>query len=207
MKTGPEFSAEHELADGTRVTLRHIRPSDAEELNAGFHRLSPESRYRRFFSGINALSDDMLRYLTDVDGTDHVAIVAVGISPDLKHETGYGVARFVRRRDDAHVAEAAITVVDDMQHKGLGRILGLALSEAALERGITRFRGEALASNTPMRQLLAEVGARILDETPSSIVFEVALDAAQPSESAVRRLIRAAAASAGDLLRGLAPPA
>src|SRR5262249_51983006 len=118
MKTGPDFLEEHILADGLHVTLRHIRPSDAPELRAGFHRLSPESRYRGFFSGVTELSDEMLRYLTEVDGVDHVAIVAVGVSPDLKHEAGYGVARFVRRKDEAHVAEAAITVLDEMQHKG-----------------------------------------------------------------------------------------
>jgi hypothetical protein len=132
MKTGPDFTEEHILSDGMHVTLRHIRASDAPELHAGFLRLSPESRYRRFFTGITDLSEEMLRYLTEVDGVDHVAIVAAGVSPDLKHEAGYGVARFVRRKDDAHVAEAAITVVDDMQHKGIGRILGIALAQAAI---------------------------------------------------------------------------
>src|SRR5437667_11458151 len=117
MRTGPDFSEEHTLSDGTRVTLRHIRPSDADGLRDGFSRLSRESRYRRFFSGKTELSSEMLHYLTEVDGVDHVAIVAVGVSPDLKSEAGYGVARFVRREDDPDVAEAALTVVDDMQHK------------------------------------------------------------------------------------------
>src|SRR2546425_13125765 len=107
MRTGPDFEEEHVLADGTRVTLRHIRPTDAEALREGFNRLSVESRYRRFFSGISELSDETLRYLTEVDGKDHVAIVATSTSPDLKHEAGYGVARFVRRSDEPDVAAAA----------------------------------------------------------------------------------------------------
>jgi GNAT superfamily N-acetyltransferase len=208
MKTGPEFSEDHLLADGTRVTLRHIRPGDATELRRGFERLSRESRYRRFFSGISELSEETLRYLTDVDGVDHVAIVAVGVSPDLKSEAGYGVGRFVRTKDDPTAAEAALTVVDDMQHKGIGRLLALSLAEAARERGITHIRGETLASNTPVRQMLDEVGAHVRVEAPTSLAFEVALPKAAPDEpdSALRRLVRAMATSASEIVRGLAPP-
>src|SRR3954463_4592891 len=168
MLTGPDFSEDHVLSSGDRVTLRHIRPSDADELKRGFQRLSDESRYRRFFSALGDLTPERLRYLTEVDGIDHVAIVAVGASPDLKTEIGYGVARFVRLRGAPDVAEAALTVVDPMQHKGLGRILGLTLAEAARERGITHFRGETLATNAPVRQLLADVGAEVRFESPNA---------------------------------------
>src|SRR5262245_31036074 len=123
MHVGPEYREQHELSDGSVVTLRHIRKEDAEELRRAFERLSPTSRYRRFFGGLHTLTDDMLRYLTDVDGTNHVAIVATHESPDLKTENGVGVARFVRLADEPEVAEAAVTVSDDMQRKGLGRKL------------------------------------------------------------------------------------
>ena len=58
MRTGPDFREAHVLGDGTRVVLRHIRPDDVAELRRSFDRLSPESRYRRFFGGIAQLSDD-----------------------------------------------------------------------------------------------------------------------------------------------------
>jgi hypothetical protein len=59
-----------------------------------------------------------------------------------------------------------------------------------------------------VRQLLEEVGAEIKDESRSSMVFEIALGekADRPNTSAVRRLLRAAAESASEILRGLAPP-
>ena len=38
------------LRDGQQIEIRPIRPDDRGELAAGIKRLSPESRYRRFFT-------------------------------------------------------------------------------------------------------------------------------------------------------------
>ena len=64
------------LKDGTAVRLRLIRPDDKDRLRAGFARLSPESRYLRFFVPKSTLTDAELVYLTETDGVDHVAIGA-----------------------------------------------------------------------------------------------------------------------------------
>src|SRR5512135_754078 len=111
METGPDFREEHVLQSGEKIVLRHIMPSDADELRRQFLALSPESRYRRFFGGINDLDAAALKYLTEVDQKDHVAIVAVIESLDMISERGVGVARFVRCKDEASVAEVAVTVV------------------------------------------------------------------------------------------------
>jgi GNAT superfamily N-acetyltransferase len=196
--TAPALHEEHVLADGTIVELRHIRPDDAAELRRGFERLSPESRYRRFLTGVPSLSDEAIRYLTCVDGTDHVAIVALTRAPGSAEEIGLAVGRFIRATDDPKVAEAAIAVVDDMQNKGLGHLLALALARAALERGVERFRGEILADNAAVRQLLADAGALVRQLPDGSTVFELDLHAAEGTaastfERAVRGLLRAAA--------------
>lgn len=210
MKVGPEWRAEHVLADGTRIVLRTIRPEDASTLREEFERLSPESRYRRFFAGMQALSDATLRYLTNVDGVDHVAIVAIVEAPDLKTERGVGVARFIRVTGEPTIAEVAVTVCDDMQGKGVGRHLLLALTEAARERGVHHFRGEVLASNAPVRAILEEVGAHAKREESGALVFDVAIDGAEKNHhrpSALERLLRAAAASMAGAIRSLRPPA
>ncbi len=207
--TGPEFHEEHVLADGTKVMLRHIRPEDGPELRRGFDRLSPESRYRRFLTGMSSLSDDMVRYLTCLDGQNHVAIVALTHPPGRADEDiGLGVARFIRADDDPTVAEAAIAVVDDMQHKGIGRILALTLARAAHERGILRFRGEILEDNLPVRTLLDQVGATVRVRPDGSTAFEVALDLAAEGASArldlaARRILRAAASYLVGVIRRL----
>ena len=50
-----------ELADGAAIEIRPIPPADKPALVAGFDRLSPESRYRRFFSPLNHLIGDRPR--------------------------------------------------------------------------------------------------------------------------------------------------
>ncbi len=171
-----DYREEHVLSDGTKVTLRLIRPADAEPLRQGFSRLSPTSRYRRFLSGISELSDDMVRYFTEVDGVNHVAIVAITDSLDLKTEIGLGVARVIRLEGEPTVAEAAVTVSDDAQRKGLGRLLVRTLAEAALERGVKTIRAEVLAENAPMRALLDEVSAVVRSDDGTTLVLDIPLE-------------------------------
>ncbi|EYF04802.1 GNAT family N-acetyltransferase [Chondromyces apiculatus] len=174
------------LSDGTRVTLRMVRPEDQGELLRQFRLLSPETRYRRFHSLAIDLSDATLRYLTEVDGVNHVAIVAATDSFDLKRDEGLGIARFIRLPDEPDVAEAAVTVVDRAQGKGLGRLLLATLVEAAVERGIRRFRTTVLTENAPMRALLQDAGAILREDDRDTLVFEVPLEppSAPPSSEA-----------------------
>lgn len=207
MRTGKDFREEHTLADGTHVLLRHVQPTDGSELRRAFERLSPESRYRRFFGGLTQLTDATLRYLTEVDGHDHVAIVATTETPDLKSEVGLGVARFVRLRGEPTVAEAAVTVVDDSQGRGLGRLLALTLADAARERGIHTFRADVLGDNEPMRAMMAEIGAVERAHDGGVITYDIALGALGRTRGGpVDRFLRAAAGSMAILLRRLEPP-
>ncbi len=197
-----DFREEHALADGTRIVLRFIQPDDAAELRRCFARLSPRSRYQRFLGSVVELSDDMVTYLTQVDGREHVAIVATTDSLDLKSEVGLGVARFVRLAGEPDIAEAAVTVVDDAQGKGIGRLLLTALAEQAQARGVRAFRGEVLAENARVRHLLDETGAATRAVDGQTLVFDVPLQG--PAEAPVkeashplRRVLRAAARELG----------
>jgi GNAT superfamily N-acetyltransferase len=201
LKTGPDLHERHTLRDGTHVVVRHIRPSDAAELRRAFDRLSPASRYRRFFGGVPQLTDAALHYLTDVDGRDHVAIVATTDGPEPDGATGLGVARFVRLRDEPTVAEAAVTVVDDSHRKGLGRLLATKLAEAARERGIHTFRADVLADNEPMRDIMSEIGAVERESSSGVVTYDVPLDTAQSTAGPVDRILRAAASSMAILHR------
>ena len=163
---------EYVLPSGIGITIRPIRPDDAAGLRDGFAHLSPESRYRRFFRALTSLSDDAVRYLTNVDGKDHVAIVAVTESPDLKTERGVGVARFIRSKDDPRAAEAAVTVVDDLQGRGIGTALLRELAARAAEVGVERFRGEILSTNEPMVLALAAAGVPTRPTGVGTLAFE-----------------------------------
>lgn len=163
------------LLDGTEVLVRPVLPEDKAGLADGFARLSPESRYGRFFAPIAELGEDQLRFLTEVDYVDHFAWVAVLAGrPDV----GVGVARYVRIPGEPRAAEAAVTVVDEYQGRGLGTILMQALAAAAVENGIRTFRGHVLRTNEPMLELLELAAARLTHDAPGVLRFELDLPGA-----------------------------
>jgi GNAT superfamily N-acetyltransferase len=160
------------LRDGSRVLLRPVEPADKALLAEGFARLSPESRYRRFLAPLPELTDAQLRYFTEVDHHDHEALAAL----DPATGRGVGVARFIRLHDRPSVAEAAVTVVDAWQNRGLGTLLLGALAERARREGITTFTGLLLASNREMLELLEHVArVRIVDRQTGTVEVEVDL--------------------------------
>jgi RimJ/RimL family protein N-acetyltransferase len=162
------------LRDGGLVRIRPILPEDKDHILDGFRRLSSESRYRRFLSPIDELTPDMLRDLTEVDHADRFAYVAFALDV-AGAPVGVGVARYVRLHDEPHVAEAAVTVVDDYQERGLGTLLLRALGAVALENGIVRFRAYALETNRPLQELAARLGAEIHHESAGMIRIETDL--------------------------------
>ena len=109
-----------ELRDGTRVLIRPIEPEDKGLLLSGFEQLSEQSRYRRFLAPVPKLTESQLTYLTEVDHDTHEALVAVDAGQPLR---GLGVARYVRLQDHPEIAEAAVTVIDAYQGRGLGTLL------------------------------------------------------------------------------------
>jgi RimJ/RimL family protein N-acetyltransferase len=148
------------LSDGERVHLRLMRPSDKQMLLDGFEQLSPDSRYARFMASKSRLTEKELRYLTEVDGIDHFAIGAIRRHLVSKDE-GVGSARFVRLSDEPDTADAAVTILDDFQGKGLGTIMLQRLIEAAWEREVRWFRTELLASNSASRRMFESLSSEV----------------------------------------------
>src|SRR5579862_9783510 len=178
-----------ELRDGSRVRIRQGRPADQELLLRGFERLSPESRYRRFLAPMPELSEEMVRYLTEVDHHDHEAIIAL----DEATGEGLGVARYVRSTKRPDVAEVAVTVIDDWQGRGLGTLLLEVISARAREEGITRFTALMLAANKEMMDLLQELDPlRIVGRELGTVEIEVPIPAIGLAP-ALRKVIRIAA--------------
>jgi GNAT superfamily N-acetyltransferase len=168
------------LRDGSAVRVRLIDQRDRERLRRGFERLSAESRYRRFFSPTPRLTEAMLSRLVETDGTSRVAIGAERLRPlPLRWlpADGAGVARFIRFADRPEAAEIAVTIVDEWQGRGLGRLLLDALAGVAYDRGIRRFVAYLQPDNERMKALLRhldeEAQGRIED---GLLVFEVGLD-------------------------------
>ena len=139
------------------VLIRPIRADDGERLSASHARLSPESRYRRFLSAKPELTGADVRYLVEVDGIDHIALVAT--HPSLPGEPIVAVARCIRVPGSPDTGEVAIVVADALQGNGVGRRLITRLAELAVAQGITRFRAMMLSENVAIQRLLVGLAA------------------------------------------------
>lgn len=177
-----------DLRDGGKALLRPLRPGDRWRLAEGLQRLSPRSRYLRFHAPVNRLTEAQLDHLTAVDGHDHVAWVA--LDPDDPEGLGWGVGRFIRLPDEPEVAEAAITVLDEQQNRGIGTALLAHLEESARAVGIMTFRSYVLADNLAMLHVFDEIGATPHIDAPGVVRVEVALGGDQPTRA--RRVLREA---------------
>ena len=162
------------LDDGTELAVRPIRAGDKARLAAGLTRLSETSRQQRFLGPKPRLTAAELRYLTEVDGHDHYAIVAVMPGTD----DIVASARWVRLATDPLAAEAAVVVCDDLQGRGLGKQLARMLADAARVEGIRRIHATMLSDNPPALALMRVIAAR-LSEGPHELgLREVVADLA-----------------------------
>jgi len=160
----------HVLPDGTRVLIRPIVPDDGPRLATAMGRLSAESIRRRFLAAKPALSAAELRYLTEIDGFDHIALVAV-LADDPERVAG--VARCVRLEPGGDVAEFAIVVGDAVQRQGLGTALTRALADAACRAGIRRFAATTLADNDAVQRLLDALAPGLREQVQGGGVREL----------------------------------
>jgi|1185.fasta_scaffold806971_1 hypothetical protein len=129
--------------------LRPIAPADKAMLEAGVAALSPASAYSRFLTGKSSLTPAELRYLTEIDGVDHIALlVLAGIEL-------VAVGRIVRDQARPDTAELAIAVCDDWQRRGIGRTL---TRELTLRSGVDRVSGTMLAGNRAALALMRGIG-------------------------------------------------
>ena len=157
------------LRDGSQIGIRPIAPEDRDAIAEGLRRLSPESRYRRFFAPVAELSGRDLDYLTRVDHHRHEALVAL----DADTGTGVGVARFVQTADGA--AEPAMVVADDWQGRGVATALLEALVVRAREEGVQRFVAPVLAENVEAMRVLEQLGTTIAKPLGREVELDIEL--------------------------------
>ena len=146
---------------GRAVTIRPIRPEDADGHAALFDRLTPEDVRYRFFSTLKELSAEQIARMTNIDYDREMAFVAV------RDDQTVGVARLVR---DAFGPEGefAILVQPDAKGAGLaGELMARLFAWARAER-IGAVVGQVLVENRPMLAFVRHLGfvvRRLPDET------------------------------------------
>jgi acetyltransferase len=146
-----------QLTDGTLLTIRPIRPEDAELEQHFMASLSAETKRFRFMEELKELSRDLLVRFTQLDYDRELALIAVLEAEGERPEIELGVARYVRN-PDGYSCEFALVVADAWQGKGIGTRLMQDLQQAAAARGFRELEGEVLTDNTNMLQLMHDLG-------------------------------------------------
>ncbi|MDO9064384.1 MAG: GNAT family N-acetyltransferase, partial [Sulfuricella sp.] len=149
---------EWQLPDGTDITIRPIRPEDAEMVQEFVRGLSDEAKYFRFMNTMHELSQTMLVRFTQIDYDREMALMAV--TEESGKEVEIGVCRYAIN-PDGESCEFALVVSDKWQHKAIGHKLMGSLIDAARDKGLKTMEGEVLAKNTSMLKLVATLGFNI----------------------------------------------
>ena len=124
------------------VLIRELTAADRLALVYIFRHLGARSRYQRFLSVKAELSPRELAHLVSVDHWHREAVIAWSPPP----RTPIGVARY-ERCEEFDLAELAVTVIDEWQRHGIGRLLVRDLGERARRAGIRRFTATMLWEN------------------------------------------------------------
>ena len=138
------------LRDGSTLRLRPPVAEDADALLEFFSGLSEHSRYLRFH-GFPALGPKLVEPVLEPDWQDRGALLA-SLDGGI-----VAVANWVRLRDP-RAAEAAFTVGDDYQRRGIGTRLLEQLAARAAEAGIEEFVAEVLHENSAMLAVFRDAG-------------------------------------------------
>jgi RimJ/RimL family protein N-acetyltransferase len=164
------------LPDGASILIRPIRADDKRFLEDGLRQLSDESVHRRFLSPKRSFSRAELRYLTEVDGRDHVALVAEYPGEPVRRLIAVG--RFIRHSHDRDAAEAAITVADDWQGRGVGSLIAERLATEARYAGVDRFTATMASDNVAAHKLMRKLTESLREQHTGFGVSELVAELA-----------------------------
>jgi acetyltransferase len=159
----------YQLPNGTDITIRPIRPEDAEIEQDFIRNLSEQSRYFRFMQNIHELTPKMLTRFTQIDYDQEMALIAVTEQEGQEEELAVG--RYVANSDGVS-CEFALVVSDKWQRLGIGHRLMNLLIKIARDRGLETMEGEVLSGNTKMLGLLKSLDFRVANH-PEDMSIQV----------------------------------
>ncbi|MBK1826131.1 GNAT family N-acetyltransferase [Haloferula rosea] len=166
-----------DLACGLPVTVRPLTQRDRGALAEGYRRLSPDSRYQRFWVHTGeVMGEKMLDRILRQDPENH-AVWAV-LDP-TREFPGIGAASFWRSENDPEEAEFSCTVLDGDQRRGIGTLLLATVWLAAFRVGIRRFTGYTMPENVSAIRWMRDTGAEA-EWDGYKVIFRWRLDDLQP---------------------------
>ncbi len=154
---GYPVEIEHEMTfDPMTVLIRPVKPSDERAMQEYLYDLSERSVYLRFFQKLKAFPHELAHEIVNVDYRERMGVIATTGTADA--ERIVAAAHWILDVN-RNMAEAAFSVADALQNKGVGDYLGHLLVRLARERGIRGFTAETLSENMPMRKIFEHLAA------------------------------------------------
>ncbi len=159
---------------GVTVRIRPLLPSDTPHLVDIFEHMSADSRYSRFYQPLDHVAPE--RVWREAEAIAHtpqqVGFIAFADLPG-QPDAPVGAARYVCTGDD--VAEAAVSVRDDMQGQGVGTQLLALLAEEARARDVHKLTALVQNSNKAIVRVLNRMPYQY-ERTAVGADIELALD-------------------------------
>jgi predicted CoA-binding protein/GNAT superfamily N-acetyltransferase len=172
------------LRDGSTALIRIAQPADAENMQAFFDRLSPESRQKRFFSLATPREALLSTFCDASDPHKQLTFIVIRTTEGSPRIIATGSYLIDKDKDDT--AEVALAVEDPLHGHGLGSLLLERLAVLAVRHGITQFWATTHEDNRPMLEVFHRSGFQLHEERDGGIVhltFSVTPTAASVARS------------------------
>lgn len=177
MSDAASYSAHEPLRDGTLVEIRALRPEDEADMLAALEQTSPLSLQRRFFVMKRHFSDKERAFFTNVDFSNHVALVV--LAEDAGRKAIVGGGRYIVFEPGR--AEMAFMVIDSWQGRGIGSMLMRHLVKLAGDAGLKELTAEVLPENAAMLNVFRKFGFKpVASRDPQTIHLGLSLGRTQP---------------------------
>jgi acetyltransferase len=154
-----QYISNWEAQDGTRFTLRPIRPDDEPLMVDFHHQLSETSVYMRFFLPLKLdfrVSHERLFTKCFIDYEREIGLVAEYADEEGARRIA-GIARLIRKHSD-NSAEVAFLIADKFQNRGLGTHMLDTTIQIARKEGIATLEGATLSDNFNMKDMFIKAG-------------------------------------------------
>lgn len=140
------------LLKNAKLLLRPVRPEDADLIKQHVSLMSDASREMRFISKSKELPPSLLAQFTQVDYSREFALILQ--DPQLRP---LALASYTAD-ECGNSCEFGISLLDEMQGRGVGRLLMERLIKRAKLQGFHTMRAEILADNHAMQKLSLRLG-------------------------------------------------
>lgn len=175
-----QWEGELALRDGSRVTVRPMRPEDEPMVAGFFRRVTAEDLRLRFFHAMKEFSHSFIARLTQLDYARAMAFVA------LDPMTGEMMGAVRLHSDSLYEnAEYAILLQSDLKGKGLGWALMQLLIHYARSEGLKRLSGQVLSENTTMLGMCRDLGFTVAMDPDDHSIVDVVLDLDRTAADAI----------------------